>query len=132
MVDFIQCFCRDSGSSDLTNDHFPWMIEDSFINFILLNECSEQVEDTGRQNKDLKQRREVWKRRAKPIDHHRFQDVPQIKFFYVYNNECFIERLEILTFVDSVCHIDIPLVTFRIRVYMRPCIFIKDSFRGRC
>ena len=35
-----------------------------------------------------------------------------IIIFYVFNNKCFIERREILKFVDSVCNIDIPLVTF--------------------
>ena len=37
--------------SDLTDDLFPWMIDGSFINFILLNERSEYAEDTGRQTK---------------------------------------------------------------------------------
>ena len=43
------------------------------------------------------------------------EDVPRrlmIIFFYVFNNKCFIERREILKFLDSVSNIGIPLVTF--------------------
>ena len=42
------------------------------------------------------------------------EEVPRrltIIFFYVFKNKWFIERREILKFVDSVRNIDIPLVT---------------------